>query len=420
MFKKVLVFVAGAMMLAAPAVASEVSEGPMNVTSKFKLSIGGFARLDYVYNSQNRGQFGFLLPNGVGRSGSTAEQQDQSMLTARVSRFWLKVDGPAFFGAKTNAFIEADFVGLSTATNTGNENGELRMRQAYGSLDWPNTQILFGQAYEMFGPAVASTVDFRQGAFYGTPNSPRVAQFRITQKLNFNPDNHLKLVVGVQNPVEDAGLSGDVPNVAGQIMFVSKALGVSPGFYGMSMKGLQAGFFGLWGTQVDAPSGARNSDVYGYGVYAFVPLLKSKDGKSRAMTASLEAQAYIASGMNWNGATAANLTGTSGTAAKGYGAYGQIMFYPIQDVGITAGYERRNAMNYKSLATANTASSSFEEYNQLVYANVAYDLNAAVRVAAEYLHGKTQYNTPVTVAGGGTQGDSGNINAVRCAFYYFF
>ena len=171
---------------------------------------------------------------------------------------------------------------------------------------------------------------------------------------------------------------------------------------------------------MDAPSGARNSDVYGYGVYAFVPLLKSKDGKSRAMTASLEAQAYIASGMNWNGATAANLTGTSGTAAKGYGAYGQIMFYPIQDVGITAGYERRNAMNYKSLATANTASSSFEEYNQLVYANVAYDLNAAVRVAAEYLHAKTQFNTPVTVAGAGPQGDSGNINAVRCAFYYFF
>ena len=64
MFKKVLVFVAGAMMLAAPAVASEVSEGPMNVTSKFKLSIGGFARLDYVFNSQNLGNLGFLLPNG--------------------------------------------------------------------------------------------------------------------------------------------------------------------------------------------------------------------------------------------------------------------------------------------------------------------------------------------------------------------
>jgi len=447
MMKKVLVLLAGAMMLAAPALAAEIplvaSEAPAYncdfepscevspgvygkmsspVKSKFNLSIGGFVRLDYAYNSQNLGTLGFLLPGGgLNRSGSVADQQDQSIFTARVSRFWLKVAGPTFLGAKTNALIESDFVGLTANLGNSNENGELRMRHAFGTLDWTNTQVMFGQFWDIFGPAAASTVDFRQGASFGTPNNPRVAQLRVTQKVNFNADNSLKLVLGLQNPSQDAtnGVGGNVPNVAGQIMFVSKALGVGPGFYGMSLNSLQAGFFGLWGNQ----SGLnRSSDVYGYGAYAFVPLLKSSDGKSRAMTASLETQAYIASGMNWTGATAANLAGS--TAAKGYGVYGQLIFYPIQDLGITAGYERRNGMNYRALSASNVAASvgppavaafNFEEYNELIYANVAYDLNATVRVSAEYLHAKTQYNAPI-----GATADSGQMNAVRVAAYYFF
>jgi hypothetical protein len=452
MMKKVLAVLAAAMMLAAPALAAEIPQeatqapayncdynpscevapgiyGKISspVTSKFNLSLGGYVRLDYAYNSQNLGNLGFLLPGGgLNRSGSVAEKQDQSIFTARVSRFWMKVAGPTFLGAKTGSLIEADFVGLTANTSNSNENGELRMRHAYGTLDWPNTQVLFGQFWDIFGPAAASTVDFRQGSSFGTPNNPRVAQVRITQKVNFNSDNFLKLVIGAQNPTQDAanGVGGNVPNVAGQIMFVSKALGVAPGFYGMSMNSLQAGFFGLYGSQ---SAHNKGSDVYGYGAYAFVPLLKSKDGKSRAMTASLETQAYIASGMNWNGATAINLAGD--TAAKGYGAYGQLIFYPIQDLGITAGYERRNGINYEALRRSNVAAvpfnpvtgaaaipaSNFEEYNELIYVNVAYDLNAAVRVSAEYLHAKTQYDNTL-----GTTGDSGNMNGVRVAAYYFF
>jgi hypothetical protein len=456
MMKKVLVLLAGAMMLAAPALAAEIPivgvEAPAYncdfqpscevspgvygkmaspVKSKFNLSIGGFVRLDYAYNSQNLGNIGFLLPGGgLNRSGSAAEQQDQSQFTARVSRFWLKVAGPTFLGAKTGALIESDFVGLTANLSNSNENGELRMRHAMGTLDWTNTQVMFGQFWDIFGPAAASTVDFRQGASFGTPNNPRVAQIRLTQKVNFNAGNSLKLVVGLQNPSQDnfSAVGGNVPNVAGQIMFVSNALGVGPGFYGMSLNSLQAGFFGLYGSQKGSGATSnRNTDVYGYGAYAFVPLLKSSDGKSRAMTASLETQAYIASGMSWNGATATNLAGNS--AAKGYGVYGQLIFYPIQDLGITAGYERRNGINYAALKKSNVAAvpfnavtgaaaipaSNFEEYNQLAYVNVAYDLNAAVRVSAEYLHAKTQYDAPI-----GATGDSGNMNAVRVAAYYFF
>jgi hypothetical protein len=475
MMKKVLVTIAGMLLLSAPAMAIEIPEGTSTaipayncdyepscevapgiygkmaspVTSKFNLSIGGYVALDYAYNSQNMGSNGFVYPTapggGLSPVGSLLAQERQSQFSARDSRFWLKVGGPTFLGAKTNALIEADFLGSNQGSN---EVGNLRLRHAYGSLDWTNTQVLFGQFWDIFGPASAGTLDFRHGATTGTPNNPRVAQLRLTQKIPFNDDNSLKLVVGVQNPVQEnintAGgqSSGEAPNAAAQIMFVSKSLGVAPGAFGLSLNSLQAGFFGLWGTQKMTIVSAvnllnKNVDVYGYGFYGFIPILKSKDGKTRAMTASLETQAYISAGNNWDGANGStNLTfadagatapptGTQSlylnhSAAKGYGAYGQVIFYPIQDMGITTGYMRRNAMNYRAFES--TAAHTFEKYNELYYANVTYDLNAAVKVGVEYEHGKTQYggHSFGNNVAGNPLGDWGQVNIVRTAFFYFF
>ena len=63
------------------------------VQSKFNLSIGGFVRLDYAYNSVNLGANGFQSPDGavpskgLGKNdGSNAANQNQSILTARTSR----------------------------------------------------------------------------------------------------------------------------------------------------------------------------------------------------------------------------------------------------------------------------------------------------------------------------------------------
>lgn len=409
----------------APGIYGKISEP---VKSKFNLSIGGFVKLDYAYNSVNLGANGGNLPGppggGLPAVGTVAAEQDQSIFTARQSRFWLKVAGPTFLGAKTNSLIEGDFYG----SGSNNENPDFRLRHAWGSLDWANTQVLFGQTQDIFGPAVAGTQDTRSGTTFGTPNNPRVPQIRLTQRVNLgSADNSLKLVLGVQNPVQDfttVGADGSIPNVAGQVMFISKALGQAPGYYGLAMNNLTFGAFGLWGSQKVTTAGQnRNVDVYGYGLYAFVPVLKSSDGKSRALTASLEAQGYISAGMNWNGANASTPVGSTNallvastpgyrTAAKGYGAYGQLIFYPTQDIGITGGYERRNALNYASYRNAGT----FEKYNELIYGNVTYDLNAAVRFAAEYEHAKTQYSARPA----GATGDFGQANIARLCAYYFF
>lgn len=399
------------------------------VKSKFDLSIGGFVKLDYAYNSTNLGDSGGLLPAGpVPKTSSAASKKDQSIFTARQSRFWLKVGGPTFLGAKTSALIETDFYGAGGT----NEAANMRMRHAYGALDWKNTQLLFGQTSDIFAPMVASTVDFRAGQYTGTPFQPRVPQLRLTQKIPLGSNNSLKLVVAAQNPTQYTNTAGSTTsdtwgnsvNVGSQLMFISKALGVAPGFYGLAMNSLTAGVFGLVGSEkagVDATSN-KSIESWGYGAYLFVPVLSSKDGKNRSMTMSLEGQAYLAANMKFNGATGGSVIGTAPdlTGAKGYGIAGQVVFYPTQSLGVTGGYQRRNAYNYATYG----AVSNFEKTNELAYGNVTYDLNAAVRLAVEYEHQKTLYGnvTNVTTAGSPLAGlsDVGRNNTMRMALYYFF
>jgi len=411
------------------------------VTSKFNLSVGGFVKLDYAYNSVNFGQSGGLTPgNGaIPLRSSAAGKQEQSIFTARQSRLWFKANGPDFMDAKTSALIEADFYGDPAAAA---ESPQMRMRLAYGALDWKNTQVLFGQNWDIFGPMIASTVDFRSGATTGAPNNPRVPQIRVTQKIDFNADNALTLVFGVQDPNQDANNNtataltatsatttngttatttttvsnaalsnyGAAVNAAGQIMFSSKVLGAAPGYFGLPMKPLTLGVFGLYGNSKLSATN-KTVDSYGGGVYAFVPVLRSSDGKSRAMTMSLEGQAYEAGNMAFNTATAGTYVGanTNPNPAKGYGLAAQAIFYPTQELGLTAGYGKRG-----TITNSDYTGGAFQKSTSQFYANASYDLNAAVRVMTEYQNMETQYNNTT----GGA--DKGVANIFRVAAFYFF
>ncbi|MFZ2950292.1 MAG: hypothetical protein WA003_12480 [Desulfuromonadaceae bacterium] len=402
------------------------------VISKFKMSIGGFVKLDYIYNSVNLGSnngigsVATLQPNGIPKTSSAAAKQDQSLFSARQSRLWFKVDGPAFLSARTGALIETDFFG---GGGSSAESANMRIRLAYGTLDWANTQILFGQYWDTFGPAAASTLDFGNGQTAGNPTTPRLPQIRLTQKVNLNADNTLRLVVAVQNPIQDSNTAngtpgetwGAKPNVGGQAMLVSKALGVAPGFWGLPMNALTVGVFGLYGNQ-ELAGNAHTVDSWGYGLYAFVPLLKSKDGKSRAMTASFEGQAYRAANMAFNYATVSPLVGPAGdkVGAKGYGLFGQLIFYPTQNLGITSGYGMRGAEDYSSYTKSGIQ--NFQKANSQIYTNVAYDLNAAIRVATEYQYVSTRYGNVADKPGTTLAGtsDSGHANVFRVSMMYFF
>ncbi len=461
MKKKMSLLLAALLLTAMPAMAQENDKGstpaPFNcdfapscevapgiygglnapTTSKFNLSIGGFVKLDYAYNSVNFGSVNaFMTPVQIPKTSSLAGERNQSVFSVRQSRIWFKVNGPTLLGAKTSGLLEFDF-NDATGANI-NLNPSPRLRHAYANLDWGKTQVLFGQTTDIFGLAFGSTVDFRSGASTGYPNT-RNPQLRVTHRFDLNKDNAIKAVVGIQTPYQNSdqvtntngapGNAGDTwgdqVNYAGQLLFISKALGVAPGYYGLTQNSLTAGFFGLYGNEsIQGQSPKLNN--WGVGFYTFVPILRSCDGKTRARTLSFEGQVYEAAGLaNPLFATAATTVGTAGNlhAAKGYGIASQLYFYPIQDLGFSGGYGRRNALNYANYSNQN----NFETFNELYFINAAYDVNAAIRVAAEYQYRKTQYGNAVSVSGtpAGSSplfGNSnfGQANIARLSLYYFF
>jgi hypothetical protein len=449
--KKVLALVAVSTLLASTAMADEA------VVSKFKLSVGGYIKLDYAYNSDNLGTAGTITPGGGGLGAALAtktgaSQQEQSILGMKQSRLWLKVDGPTLYGAKTGGLVEVDFYGDNS---TPQESPQPRMRLAYATIDWDTTSILFGQYWDMFAPMVANTQDFRCGSTTGAPNNPRSPQIKLTQRINFTKDEQLQLVFGLTDPTQYGDNSGGAipqttgnnsygPNLAyaGQVFFTSNALGVSPGYFGMSNKPLTLGFFGQWSNEKLQAYNTKAVDSWGYGAYFFAPILKSAYKKGRAMTLSLEGQVYEAANMAYDAATAAQFANgatAGGTYANGVvapsnglaqqprkdmGIAAQLIFYPTQDLGLTAGYGvRMNANKASDMLTAAGANVIYQKFNQEIYFNAAYDFNAAVRVAAEYqfmsadFANMTQASSAV-VAPGRTA--LATVNIGRLCPYYFF
>jgi hypothetical protein len=417
------------------------------VLSKFNLSIGGYIKLDYAYNSTNLGSNGVITPasgaipskainpDPTKPNSATFANQNQSIFSLKQSRIWFKIDGPAYAGAKTGGLLEVDFYGDNSAAA---ESPMPRLRHAYGTIDWPHTQVLFGQYWDMFAPMIASTEDFRTAAPQGAPYGPRVPQIRLTQKLDFTADQQLKLVFALQDPNQTGdnqsavtGQYGPSVNYAGQIFYVNKGLGVAPGYLSIPMNPFTVGVFGLYGTE-KAPSNANNSlSSWGYGLYTFAPLLRSKDGVNRAMTLAFEGQSYAAGNLAYGGATSLSVVGTPVSAtspgstsntfdaagnqkpARNWAFIGQLKFFPIQDLGFTAGYGSRYALNNGDYAGI----SNYQRRSQQIYANITYDLNAAVRLATEWQNIETKYGNVNGVSGAKA---SGIDNTIRLCAYYFF
>jgi hypothetical protein len=318
---------------------------------------------------------------------------------------------------------------------------------------------------------VANTVDLRSGEGYGTPWQ-REPMFKATYIQKFDADNSLSYVGAVVMPQQtgdnsalmansqtagalgtnwstlggigatQAPVNTNMPNLEGQLTFKSKSLGYAPGYNG-AMKELNLMAFGLYGharydysiTESNGEGGTKlvfpngkiyGEDSYGYGLYAFVPILPSKDIKNRTMTASFEGQIYEASNMVWNGGTAAPFTqvgsgqiygnavadATTITPMKDLGIAAQLIFYPTQEMGLTFGFIDRIAAN-KSNEFAGVG--AYIKSDSMIYTNIAYDLNAAVRVSAEYQNVMTTYGSAT-----GAPGPKGIDNIGRLAMYYFF
>ncbi len=182
--------------------------------STFGIKFSGFIRNDVFYDSRQvvsarpaaQGEL-LLYPANVlnDLNGNDINAAPSLTMLSITSRLTGTVTGPDAFGAKTSGILEAEFFGNAN----GNEN-VLRLRHAYAKLDWPTTQLAFGQYWHplFVTDCFPGVISFNTGM----PFQPfaRNPQIRLTQKLG----SEVNLILAAVSQIEAFVSPGPTGNVA--------------------------------------------------------------------------------------------------------------------------------------------------------------------------------------------------------------
>ena len=178
------------------------------------IKFSGFVRNDVYYDSRQvvsarpatQGEL-LLYPTYMSNdmNGKDLNATPSLNMMAITSRLSGTITGPDAFGAKTSGILEAEFFGNAN----GNEN-VFRLRHAYAKLDWPTTQLGFGQYWHplFVTDCYPGVISFNTGM----PFQPfsRNPQIRLTQKLG----KTLNLILAASEQTESFVSPGSSTGVA--------------------------------------------------------------------------------------------------------------------------------------------------------------------------------------------------------------
>lgn len=203
---------------------------PADNAANWGIKFYGFVRNDIMYDSRQivSAREGDLSLYAKDKSPDVNNKDINAAPTfhmlAITSRLGGTITGPDAFGAKTSAILEAEFFG-----NVDADINEFRLRHAWAKLDWPKTQLAFGQYWHpMFVPeCFPGVVDFNTGMPFQPFN--RSPQVRLTQKLDKANKTSFILALISQRDFASVAPSGynatdplrnsAVPNVHAQLQY---------------------------------------------------------------------------------------------------------------------------------------------------------------------------------------------------------
>jgi hypothetical protein len=172
-----------AAMAAPPAAAQAERAAPA-----FGISLSGFVKTDIFYDSRQtvsirEGHF-LLFPKGplLDPEGGDINGRSAFNILSIQTRLVGRITGPDALGAKTSAYIEAEFFGTSDADLNG-----FRLRHGYLKLNWAKSELLVGQSWHpMFiAESFPDVVSFDTGApFQPFNRSPQVRYTRMCGKVS--------------------------------------------------------------------------------------------------------------------------------------------------------------------------------------------------------------------------------------------
>ncbi len=144
-----------------------------------EFSLGGFIKLDTFWDSTQNTKNALTA---IARNNDQLYHHGLFGMTAQGSRFNFTIKGPKLWGATTTGFIEMDFDGSGDARQSNTHSYALRLRHAMFRLNWPETELMFGQYWGMFSEFVPEATGDADMMFHGW-TFQRTPQIRLTQKF---------------------------------------------------------------------------------------------------------------------------------------------------------------------------------------------------------------------------------------------
>jgi hypothetical protein len=174
---------------------------PVTADSRFPVTVYGTLLTNAVFNAA----LGNIqdIPLFASKQGSDASGGDKNFaMTARQSRFGLRYQGPDVRGAKLIGQLELDLLGGKAAFPNGISMDIVRLRLAFGRLDWKSVSLVAGQDWSIFAPLNPTT--FAQFAIPGLSSSGnpwiRAPQIRAEFRHSFSETSAIQWQIAAADP----------------------------------------------------------------------------------------------------------------------------------------------------------------------------------------------------------------------------
>jgi len=343
---------------------------PAAALAATEFSLGGFIHLGATWDSTQNPKTS-LVP--IQRNNDQLFHHGHFIETAQGTRFNFTIKGPKLWGATTTGLIELDFDGSTGDTRQSSTHSYVpRLRHAMFRLNWPETELLFGQYWGLFSEFAPECTGDAVFMFHGW-TFQRVPQIRLTQKFAgdwtvagaickpYDPSTADANFEGFTvNPgqIQYApgtntwpGQSAESPQLQGKLAYEKDLYGKAA-FYGRPRgfvaqlnagwqrtryhNGTVAGAVGtplgaggvtfgqnLFGSTTITQNGQQNLDPWCVQGTLFIPVIPTHSA-NLAGTASISAEYYIGQGVSFLGA--AQDSDNSWFQFSGINGLGQLMY----------------------------------------------------------------------------------------------
>ena len=426
-----------ALLLLIPALSNAGS-----VSSRYDVTFGGFVKFDAGWASQNTDADMYVAQrSSTSGKDYLRDKYSNTFMTGGETRLNFLVKGPDLWGAKTSAFIEGDFRGVST----GNSYGGFQLRHAFMKMNWDSAELMIGQNWQQWGmPYYPAEIGFNDFSTYLKGlRMPQIA-FRYFFTKEFNA------MIGLQSATDWAGApySGtawttssttnsrqwaddyarsDWPGIMGEIAYWSDRCGK------IGTNNLKFGLGGYYGKEKKTSpqstyAGSYTDDTIGTWMAAFrysVPIIPEKQG-NKAMSLLLNGNFFY--GQNWAGNNWQNVPSnytsfgsywrntTDAAAPTAWGLFSQLSFWFTDKLWINGMYGYLK-YNFSEKQRRLDAYPNAVNMNQTYAVNLLWDANEAIRFGLQWTHLFTGYNN---VTGAAYDDRTGTMDVYRFAAWYFF